>query len=111
MKSERVVVVTGASAGVGRAAAKAFAGRGDRVALLARGEEGLAAAAAEVEPSRRRGAGDLRPTSPIPTRSSGGRASRARARPDRRLGQRRDGHGLRALRGDRAGGVPPRRPR
>jgi NAD(P)-dependent dehydrogenase (short-subunit alcohol dehydrogenase family) len=43
----RVVVVTGASAGVGRAAAKAFGARGDRVALLARGEEGLAAAAAE----------------------------------------------------------------
>jgi len=44
----RVVVVTGASAGVGRAAAKAFGARGDRVALLARGEEGLEAAAAEV---------------------------------------------------------------
>jgi NAD(P)-dependent dehydrogenase (short-subunit alcohol dehydrogenase family) len=47
-KDSRVIVVTGASAGVGRAAAKAFAARGDRVALLARGEEGLAAAAAEV---------------------------------------------------------------
>jgi NAD(P)-dependent dehydrogenase (short-subunit alcohol dehydrogenase family) len=44
----RVVVVTGASAGVGRAAAKAFGARGDRVGLLARGEEGLAGAAAEV---------------------------------------------------------------
>jgi NAD(P)-dependent dehydrogenase (short-subunit alcohol dehydrogenase family) len=44
----RVVVVTGASAGVGRAAAKAFGARGDRVALLARGEEGLAGAVAEV---------------------------------------------------------------
>ena len=45
----RVVVVTGASAGVGRATAHAFAKRGDRVALLARGEEGLAGAAEEVE--------------------------------------------------------------
>jgi NAD(P)-dependent dehydrogenase (short-subunit alcohol dehydrogenase family) len=37
----RVVVVTGASAGVGRATARAFADRGDQVALLARGEAGL----------------------------------------------------------------------
>ncbi|MCZ2805404.1 SDR family oxidoreductase [Modestobacter sp. VKM Ac-2983] len=43
-----VVVVTGASAGIGRATAVAFARRGDRVALLARGEKGLAAAAEEV---------------------------------------------------------------
>lgn len=41
-------MVTGASAGVGRAAAVAFAARGDRVALLARGRAGLAAAADDV---------------------------------------------------------------
>ena len=45
----RVVVVTGASAGVGRAVAEAFARRGDRVALLARGEGGLDGAAAAIE--------------------------------------------------------------
>ena len=45
----KTVVVTGSSAGLGRATAHAFAGRGDRVALLARGEQGLAGAAAEVE--------------------------------------------------------------
>ncbi|MES4902736.1 MULTISPECIES: SDR family oxidoreductase [unclassified Streptomyces] len=44
----KVVVVTGASAGVGRATARAFADRGDRVALLARGGEGLAATAEDV---------------------------------------------------------------
>jgi short-subunit dehydrogenase len=45
----RVVVITGASAGVGRAAARLFARRGDKVALLARGRDGLKAAAREVE--------------------------------------------------------------
>jgi NAD(P)-dependent dehydrogenase (short-subunit alcohol dehydrogenase family) len=45
----RTVIITGASAGVGRATAKAFAARGCRVALLARGETGLQAAAREVE--------------------------------------------------------------
>ncbi|MGW2834509.1 SDR family oxidoreductase [Streptomyces sp. NPDC001286] len=47
--SRRTVVMTGASGGVGRATAVAFAARGDRVALLARGREGLAAAADEVQ--------------------------------------------------------------
>lgn len=45
----RVVVVTGASAGVGRAIAKTFAQHGWRVALLARGADGLAGAQADVE--------------------------------------------------------------
>jgi NAD(P)-dependent dehydrogenase (short-subunit alcohol dehydrogenase family) len=49
---DRVVVVTGASAGVGRAAAIAFAENGDDVALLARGDAGLEGAASDV---RRRG--------------------------------------------------------
>ena len=44
----RVVVVTGASAGVGRAIATEQAAHGDRVALLARGHSGLAAAAEEI---------------------------------------------------------------
>jgi short-subunit dehydrogenase len=45
----KVVVVTGASAGVGRAAARLFAEKGAHVALIARGREGLEAAAREVE--------------------------------------------------------------
>ncbi|WP_138443060.1 SDR family oxidoreductase [Sinomonas susongensis] len=47
--ARRVVVVTGASGGIGRASAVAFGREGDAVALLARGEAGLAGAAAEVE--------------------------------------------------------------
>ena len=46
-KSE-VVVITGASAGVGRATAQAFGRRGARVGLLARGRDGLEGAKAEV---------------------------------------------------------------
>ena len=44
-----VVVITGASAGVGRATARAFARRGARVGLRARGKDGLEAARADVE--------------------------------------------------------------
>ena len=49
MSGREVVVVTGASAGVGRAVAHAFARRGAAVALVARDERGLADAAREVE--------------------------------------------------------------
>ncbi|MEA2974202.1 MAG: hypothetical protein QOG82_2660 [Actinomycetota bacterium] len=50
----RVVVVTGASSGVGRASVRAFAERGADVALIARGRDGLEAAAKEVEAAGRR---------------------------------------------------------
>src|SRR5207249_1397612 len=45
----KVVVITGASAGVGRATARNFARHGARIALLARGMDGLEAAQREVE--------------------------------------------------------------
>jgi NAD(P)-dependent dehydrogenase (short-subunit alcohol dehydrogenase family) len=43
-----VIVVTGASGGIGRATARAFARPGARIAVLARGERGLASARSEV---------------------------------------------------------------
>ena len=48
-EDRRTAVVTGASAGIGRATAIAFAGRGWTVALLARGEAGLEGARRDVE--------------------------------------------------------------
>lgn len=44
-----VVVITGASAGLGRAIAREFAKRGARIGLLARGEDGLKGAVEDVE--------------------------------------------------------------
>jgi NAD(P)-dependent dehydrogenase (short-subunit alcohol dehydrogenase family) len=49
MGSKPVVVITGGSAGIGRATAVAFAKRGWRVAVLARGADGLDAARADIE--------------------------------------------------------------
>lgn len=46
---EQVVVITGASSGVGRAMARAFGARGAKVALIARTDEGLRHAAQEIE--------------------------------------------------------------
>ncbi len=47
-KRSEVVVITGASGGVGRAAARRFAADGARIGLIARGRAGLEAAAREV---------------------------------------------------------------
>jgi NAD(P)-dependent dehydrogenase (short-subunit alcohol dehydrogenase family) len=48
-KREETVVITGASGGIGRAAARKFAADGARIGLIARGRRGLEAAAREVE--------------------------------------------------------------
>jgi NAD(P)-dependent dehydrogenase (short-subunit alcohol dehydrogenase family) len=45
----KTVVVTGASAGIGRAAARLFGERGDRVGLIARGKAGLDGAVRDVQ--------------------------------------------------------------
>lgn len=49
MKKREVVVVTGASAGLGRAIVREFAKRGADIGLIARGRDGLEAARREVE--------------------------------------------------------------
>jgi short-subunit dehydrogenase len=49
MNRRQVVVITGASAGVGRATAREFAKRGAHLGLIARGPEGLEGAKREVE--------------------------------------------------------------
>jgi NAD(P)-dependent dehydrogenase (short-subunit alcohol dehydrogenase family) len=45
----KTVAITGASAGIGRAAGRLFGQRGDRVALIARGHAGLEGAVRDVE--------------------------------------------------------------
>src|SRR5690606_15660729 len=48
--TDKVVLITGVSTGIGRALAFAFARRGARVALIARNEERLEAVRREIEP-------------------------------------------------------------
>ncbi|GJL59684.1 MAG: short-chain dehydrogenase [Nitrospirales bacterium] len=48
-RQSEVVVITGASAGIGRATVRAYARRGASLGLLARGQEGLDGARREVE--------------------------------------------------------------
>ncbi len=78
--ARKIVVVTGASAGVGRATVRAFARQGFDVALLARGADGLDAARREIEDEGRRALA-------IPTDvSDAEQVERAAARVERELG-------------------------
>ena len=76
--NRQVVVVTGASGGIGRAVAEAFGARGDRVAVLARGQAGLDAACREIT---QRAARPMRSASTSPIRTPSTRPRR-RWRPD-----------------------------
>ena len=70
MSTPRTVVITGASAGIGRATARLFAARGDNVASAGpRSSRGLKVAVKRRPQRRRAGAGHSPPTSPTTARS------------------------------------------
>ena len=102
----RIVVITGASAGVGRATARAFAEHGFDVALLARGTAGLEGGG-RGESGRRAVPGDPRRRRPTSRRSTRPPlAGRDRTGADRRVGQRRDDHRVRSRLGRETGRLP-----
>ncbi len=106
-KNPEVVVITGASAGVGRATAQAFARRGADLGLLARGREGLDAARRDVEALGGRAIAvptDVADPDQVEARRRGRRKG---VRAHRRLGQQRDGLGLLARQADEGRGVSP----
>ena len=100
MADRRSVVITGASAGVGRATALKFAREGARLTLIARSPEGLESARREVE-----GAGGeaIVIALDVADAEAGGSRSHDCGRSlgrHRRLDQQRDGDDVRAAVGD-----------
>jgi short chain dehydrogenase len=103
-----IAVVTGASAGIGRATAREFAGRGCYVAIIARNTSRLAAAADEL---RRQGVRALPITADV---AEAGAIDAAADRIEAELGpigiwvNNADGDDLRAFRSHHRQGIPAR---
>ena len=98
----QTVAITGASAGIGRAAARLFGERGDRVALIARGRAGLEGAVRDVE---RAGGNALAVPADVADYAQVDAAAKeieADLRADRRVGQRGVRLGVRPVRRDTA---------
>ena len=104
----RTVVVTGASAGVGRAVAREFARHGWNVGLIARGEAGLQGAIDDVVRAGGRPMAFAADVADADARRPGGRGGRRGLRRHRRVGEQRHGDGLRAGAADLGRGVPAR---
>ena len=103
--AEQVILVTGASSGLGRAVARAAGERGAKVVVTARGREGLDACVREIEAVRLGGARRARRLHGAGRGRAGRRAGDRPLRTDRHVCRERDRHGLRGdlpLRGRRA---------
>ncbi len=83
----RVVAITGASAGLGRAIATRFAAAGDKVGLIARDEAALHALAAEIEAAGGQAFCAAADVSDFARHAGRGGADRSRARAHRHLDQ------------------------
>ncbi|GIS63370.1 MAG: hypothetical protein CM1200mP2_55950 [Planctomycetaceae bacterium] len=102
--SEKVVIVTGASRGIGRAVAEGFLAHGARVVLSARSEasSNRSAVTTPIGPSR------CEPTCPTPIRDSRSPVPRSNLRPHRRVVKMRH-HPAGAPPYETPPGKPPRR--
>ena len=102
--TDRVVLVTGASKGIGLACAEAFAAAGAQVAIVSRSRENLDAALAAIRSAQSQRRSRSPPTCAMRAPRARSEAARSRARAHRRPRQfRRRREALRARRARRAG--------